>query len=57
MSWHQASSKWRAQIRVDGQVRHLGRFAEEAEAARAFDAAHRQHGRPEADCNFKKRKR
>eukprot|EP01047_Picozoa_sp_COSAG01_P067334 COSAG01_NODE_9488_length_2433_cov_1802.802057_1_plen_138_part_00 len=49
-------SKWRAQIRVDDQVRHPGCFAEEAEAARAFDAAHRQHSRQEAHCNFPKRK-
>jgi hypothetical protein len=57
VSWHQTIGKWQARISVDGKERHLGCFADESEAARAFDAAHRQHGRPEAHCNFKKRKR
>jgi hypothetical protein len=57
VSWHQTRGKWQARISVDGKIRHLGCFADESEAARAFDAAHRQHGRPEAHCNFKKRKR
>lgn len=31
--------KWQAAIRVDGQKRHLGCFADEATAARAYDVA------------------
>jgi hypothetical protein len=37
--WHKGSGKWQAAIGVDGKLRHLGRFAEEAEAAAAYTNA------------------
>lgn len=36
--WHQGRS-WLAQIKVDGHHRNLGYFADEDEAARAYDAS------------------
>lgn len=39
VSWHSGSKKWRAKIKVDRQVRHLGVFAKAEDAARAYDAA------------------
>lgn len=33
VSWDHNSGKWRASIRVDGRLRHLGRFVSEIEAA------------------------
>ena len=38
MCWDRRSQKWRAQIRVDGRQRTIGRFAVEADAARAYNA-------------------
>jgi hypothetical protein len=32
-------NKWRAMIRIDGRLKQLGRFDDEAEAARAYDRA------------------
>jgi len=40
VSWH--SGKWEARIKVAGRLRYLGRFAVEAEAARAYDTAARE---------------
>jgi len=37
--WNKWSQRWMAQINVDGRQRHLGRFADEVDAARAYDAA------------------
>lgn len=40
-----SGSPWRARIRVDGRLIHLGRFKIEKQAARAYDdAARRLHG-------------
>jgi prevent-host-death family protein len=36
---YQKGSRWYAAIRVDKRLRHLGTFADPAEAARAYDAA------------------
>lgn len=36
VSWVKALSKWEAQAQVDGKKKHLGRFASEFEAARAY---------------------
>lgn len=44
------SPRWRALIDVDGKKVFIGTFFEEAEAARAVDAARRERGR--ADVNF-----
>jgi hypothetical protein len=41
--WVKARGKWAAQIRIDGKQRHLGRFADEEQAAAAYrEAAVRQ---------------
>jgi hypothetical protein len=37
--WLKRESKWVAAIQVDGTRHHIGTYAEEAEAARAYDAA------------------
>jgi hypothetical protein len=37
--WNKASRKWQAAIKVAGSSRHLGLFATEEEAARAYEAA------------------
>lgn len=39
VSWHKAAGKWRAAIIVNRRKRHLGLFADEAEAARVYDVA------------------
>lgn len=47
--------KWRVQICFGGRKKHLGYYSDEAEAARAYDAAAlRYHGRF-AKVNFKKK--
>ena len=37
--WCKKSGRWRASIRVDGRLRHMGRFATREEAARVYDDA------------------
>ena len=39
VSWHKAGQKWRAQIGVAGVEQYLGSFDDEADGARAYDAA------------------
>jgi len=46
------TSKWRASIRVNGKLRYLGIFADEADAASAYDAAARKHFGEFARLNF-----
>eukprot|EP01045_Picozoa_sp_COSAG04_P010510 COSAG04_NODE_646_length_11599_cov_28.808435_7_plen_348_part_00 len=42
VSWAKQKRRWKAQIYHEGRTQTLGRFAEEAAAARAFDAAARR---------------
>lgn len=37
--WNKQRSKWQVRLVVDGKKRHVGYFADETEAARAYDAA------------------
>jgi hypothetical protein len=39
VAWAAASGAWRARITVRGELRHLGLYADEREAALAYDAA------------------
>ena len=41
--WHKKGKKWTAQIRIDGKLKHLGRFVDEVDAGRAYDAAIRKY--------------
>ena len=38
MSWHKASQKWTAKIKIAGKSTFIGSYDDETEAARAFDA-------------------
>lgn len=39
VSWDKGRKLWRASIRIDGNLKSLGRFTEEVEAAKAYDKA------------------
>lgn len=39
VDWDPCKKKWRAKIRIDGKQRRIGRFADELEAAYAYDRA------------------
>lgn len=39
VTWHKKARRWVAQIRVDGKIKHLGYFLEEAETALAYNSA------------------
>jgi hypothetical protein len=57
VTWYKTRSKWKADITVDGEAKHLGYFEAtargEVDAALAFDAAARAAGRPET-ANFER---
>lgn len=45
VSWHAASKKWRAAIRISGKFKSLGTYTREEDAAAAYDLeAARHHG-------------
>lgn len=50
--WSAARSRWGAQIKIGGQTHGLGRYLDETEAARAYDAAAREHHGQFANPNF-----
>jgi NUMOD4 motif/AP2 domain len=50
--WHAKGKKWRASIQLDGRTKHLGGFALESDAARAYDAAAYQAWGEFAFLNF-----
>jgi len=39
VTWYRRQRRWRAAIQVGGRSHHLGHFVDEADAARAYDAA------------------
>lgn len=41
ISWHKSTSKWQAQITINGKQKHLGRFKTELEAAESYQNASR----------------
>jgi hypothetical protein len=46
VSWNTRENKWKAGIRYDGKLYHLGTFEDEEQAARAYDnAARAKHGK------------
>ena len=51
VTWDKANSKWRAQICVNGKRMALGRFEQEDDAARAYNAAAITHFGPFARIN------
>ena len=53
VSWTARDRKWVARIQVQGSCLHLGYFADEMEAALAYDAAARLHFGEFANPNFK----
>ena len=52
VSWHKTTGKWMAYIMHNGKQIHLGLFADEIEAAQAYDAAARRLCGEYARCNF-----
>lgn len=50
--WHRQSGKWRARLRFGGKHISLGLYVSEQDAARAYDAAARQHFGAFARTNF-----
>jgi hypothetical protein len=52
--WHKQMLKWQARIRINGQQFHLGLYADEEAAARAYDVAACEHFGEFANPNFPK---
>jgi hypothetical protein len=52
VSWDRQHQKWLAQISIGGHQHHLGRFLNEEDAARTYDAAAREEFGSFARLNF-----
>jgi hypothetical protein len=52
VSWQKDAQAWRPRIRVDGKLKSLGLFADEREAAQAYDRAAVAFFGPFARINF-----
>jgi hypothetical protein len=52
--WKKDMRRWAASVQIDGRREHLGYFASEAEAAKAYDAAARKYHGEFAALNFAK---
>jgi len=52
VSWDKHAGKWRARIHINGKLRYLGRFANERDAASAYDAVACRHFGEFARPNF-----
>jgi len=50
--WHKRDKKFYAAIKINGRSKFLGRFDSERDAAKAYDAAAREHFGDFAVCNF-----
>lgn len=55
--WHKRDKAWTAQIWIDSRRKWLGNFADEVQAARAYDAAATVFFRDSACLNFPERAR
>jgi len=52
VDWAKDMKRWRARIRVNGKRIYLGSFADETDAAKAYDNAARNHHGQFASLNF-----
>lgn len=51
VSWIKLQQKWKAKIQFEGQTKHLGRFTDEIEAAKAYNTAALEYFGPDAYLN------
>ena len=54
--WHKRDGKFQAEIKLNGKSKFLGMFADELEAALAYDAAAREFHGEFSLCNFRLKK-
>lgn len=54
VSWDRSREKWRAVISLNGKQKHLGRFLDEREAAKAYETACRELVGEELVCKANK---